>query len=47
MAVSMAELEKCLKVSKNELLAALKLCLHVPRKTSENVLLSEQSHELK
>lgn len=47
MAVSMAELEKCLKVSKNELLGALKLCLHVPHKTSEKVLLSLQSHELK
>ncbi len=39
MAVSMAELEKCLKVSKNELLGALKLCLRVPHKTSEKVLL--------
>ncbi len=47
MAVSMAELEKCLKVSKNELLGALKLCLRVPHKTSEKVLRSLQSHELK
>lgn len=47
MAVSMAELEKFLKVSMNELLGALKLCLHVPHKTSKKVLLSEQSRELK
>lgn len=46
-AVSMTELEKCLKVFKNELHRALKLCLHVPHKTSKQVLLSELSHELK